>query len=109
MPLSIVRAVLGLLLTLFVPGFALNLVIFSDADRTERIALSSVMSISIVMIMALFLDMVLGVDLTARNMSAALVIFSAIFFGVFILMRKGALWKKIILEWVRGSISRVKK
>lgn len=79
MVLSIIRAVLGLILVLFIPGFALVLALYprkEDLETVERIALSSVLSIALTMLMALFLDMGLGIDYTDLNMVTALVIFT---------------------------------
>ncbi len=86
---STLRIIFGLLLTLFIPGFALTLTIFpKEINRIEKIALSCVLSIAIVMLMALFLDLALGVDTTAKNMVISLTSFSIIFFGVHIIQRK---------------------
>jgi uncharacterized membrane protein len=76
---DILRAVGGLALTLFIPGFALVMALYprkKDLDLIERIALSSVLSIAITLLMALFLDLVLGIDFTATNMIIALLGFS---------------------------------
>ena len=76
---SILRIVFGFLLTLFIPGFALMLVLYprrGDLGVVERIALSSVLSIAVTLLMALFLDLVLGVDFTAKNMVVSLSLFT---------------------------------
>lgn len=75
MILSILRIILGLLLTLLIPGFALTLALYprkEDIKIVERIALSSVLSIAITLLMALFLDLGLGIDFTAMNMVISL-------------------------------------
>jgi uncharacterized membrane protein len=76
---DIIRAVAGLALTLFIPGFALVMALYprkKDLEIVERIALSSVLSIAITLLMALFLDLVLGIDFTATNMVIALIGFT---------------------------------
>lgn len=67
---SFFRIILGFVLTLFLPGFAVGLVIFrkDKLDIIERLALSSALSIAITLLMALFLDLLLGISTTASNM-----------------------------------------
>jgi len=94
MVLEIVQAILGFFLTLFVPGYALVLALYpkkKDLEFIERIALSSVLSIAITLLMALFLDLVLGVDFTAVNMVIALVSFTVICF-IFWVIQTGGKW-----------------
>ncbi len=89
MVFSILRIVFGLLLTLFIPGFAVTLVVFPrDLGRVERVALSCVLSIATVLLTALLLDLVLGVDITAENMVVALLSLSAFFFLVYIILNR---------------------
>jgi uncharacterized membrane protein len=64
---EILRTIAGLILTLFIPGYALSLAFFpqkQDMDRSERIALSFALSIAGVMVTILFTDLVLGIDIT---------------------------------------------
>lgn len=58
-----VRAVLGLLLVLFLPGFIASYAFRRQADAVERIALSLVLSICLVVLASIFLGF-LGVPLT---------------------------------------------
>ena len=90
--IGVLRAISGLLITLFIPGFALTLALFPrkrDMKGIERIALSSVLSIAVTVLGALVLDRVLGIDYTALNMAAALLVFSIIFFVVYLMETKG--------------------
>ena len=65
-----IRAILGLILVLFLPGFTWTLVFFSN-DRqinvVERLALSFGLSIAIVTLSILALNIVLGVRITGTN------------------------------------------
>ena len=77
------RVILGFLLLLFVPGFALSLVIFprfSDIGMVERLAYSTVLSIGSVIALVLFMDVVLGVDTTPVNIIIVITVFSCFAF-----------------------------
>jgi uncharacterized membrane protein len=80
-------AVLGLLLITVVPGFFLSLIIFRDHKFTlvERICISSAINISLVIIIALLLDMVLGVDITAENVVKSLLVVTILSIFVWVL------------------------
>lgn len=72
------RIIFGLALTLFIPGFAITLMLFPRRMRpVERIAFSSVLSIATVLIVTLFIDLGLGVDTTAENIVIALLTVTA--------------------------------
>jgi uncharacterized membrane protein len=74
------RVIFGLLLTLFIPGYALTLALFpKNTSKTERIALGSVLSIALTLLTALTLDLGLGVDYTAENMIISLTALTIIF------------------------------
>lgn len=65
-----IRIVIGFLLFLFIPGFALSLAIFprlTDLSITDRIVYSTVLSISSGIASMVFLDMVLGFERTLEN------------------------------------------
>jgi uncharacterized membrane protein len=92
MVLEIIRAILGFLLVLFIPGYAFMLALYpkkKDLSFVERIALSSVSSIAITMLSALFLDMFLGIDLTAENVAGGLIAFSVICFALWLAQTRG--------------------
>lgn len=89
---GLLRAVFGFALTLFIPGYAFILALYpkkKDLGTIERIALSSVMSIAITLLLALFLDMVLGIDFTGENITAALLSFTAICLAAWLVQTKG--------------------
>ncbi len=64
------RVIAGLILILFIPGYALTWAFYPkkhDIATGERIALSFALSISGVMVSVLFIDLVLGIDTTPIN------------------------------------------
>lgn len=70
MILETLRVIAGLVLILFVPGYALTWAFYpqkQDITVSERVALSFALSISGVMLAVLFIDLVLGIDTTALN------------------------------------------
>ena len=70
--LSILRALLGILLVFFIPGFAWALVFFRHINVISRIFLSIGLSIAIVTLSLLFLNKLLGISIT--GFSAILII-----------------------------------
>lgn len=86
------RAVFGFALTMLIPGYAFMLAVYprrGDFRAAERLALSSVLSIAITVFMALFLDMFLGLDYTGENMTYALVSFTLVCLGVWLVRARG--------------------
>lgn len=77
MILELLRAIFGLVLVLFIPGYALTWAFYplrKDITDSERIALSFALSISGVMLWVLFIDLVLGIDTTPLNLVLAIII-----------------------------------
>jgi uncharacterized membrane protein len=74
-----VEVILGFTLLLFIPGFLLSLVFFpkiSDLQLMERLAYSTVLSIGSVLFCVLFMDLVLGIYTTQKNILIVLISFS---------------------------------
>src|SRR5665647_2054337 len=70
--IEVMRVVFGFLLLLFLPGFNLSLLFFprsSDLSIIDRLVYSTVLSISSVIALVLFMDVVLGVNTTPRNIT----------------------------------------
>lgn len=67
--LFILRAILGIILVFFLPGFAWTLVFFKgkQINVIERIALSFGLSIAVVTISILALNMLIGIRITGFN------------------------------------------
>lgn len=79
MILELLRAIFGLVLVLFIPGYALTWAFYperKDITDSERIALSFALSISGVMLWVLFIDLVLGIDTTPLNLVLAIIFLS---------------------------------
>jgi uncharacterized membrane protein len=73
------RIILGFFLLLFVPGFAISLVFYprpTDIGLIERLVYSTVLSIGSVIVLVLFMDVVLGMNTTPRNISIIICAFS---------------------------------
>ncbi|KQC03128.1 MAG: hypothetical protein APR53_00030 [Methanoculleus sp. SDB] len=79
--IGIVRAIVGIVLITFVPGFALSWAIFPRSDRVplvNRLALSFVLSIIGVIATVLFIDIVLGVETTTGNIVIAVILLTVL-------------------------------
>jgi uncharacterized membrane protein len=73
------RVILGLLLV-FIPGFALSLVIFprlTDLSIFDRLVYSAVLSIVSAIALVLFMDLVPGLEPTLENLTLVAGVFSA--------------------------------
>jgi len=78
-----IQAVLGYILVLFVPGYALSWALYTSRDEItfpQRMALSFVLSIASVMAAVLFADVYLGIDFTPVNI--VFIILGVTAFGV---------------------------
>ena len=85
---SLIKMIFGIALTLFIPGFALTLILFPTHMRlnvVERIALGSVLSIAILLLTAIFLDFGLGIDFTGMNMNIALISLTLLFILIWLI------------------------
>jgi len=71
--LPVIRAVLGIILVFFLPGFAWTLVFFRQINVIERIALSFGLSMAVIILSVLFLNMMVGGRITGFN-SALIII-----------------------------------
>lgn len=67
--LAIIRAILGIILVFFLPGFAWTLVFFKgkQINVVERITLSFGLSIAVVTISVLALNVLIGIKITGFN------------------------------------------
>ncbi len=61
------RAILGIVLMFFLPGFAWTLVFFRQITRLERFVLSVGLSIAIVTLSILALNVLVGIRITGFN------------------------------------------
>jgi uncharacterized membrane protein len=106
-PLETIKVILGLLLVLFIPGFALSWALFperSDISDIERLAYSFVLSLLSVMLGVLFVDTKLGLEVNTLNIAIVIgliVAFSLLAYCIQVIMRKRGV-KQNILGWVSG-------
>lgn len=82
-----ILAILGFLLVIILPGFSISLIIFKKDKFTllERLYISSAINIFLVIAVALVLDLVLGVDITAENMVKSLLVITLVSIFIWIL------------------------
>lgn len=105
-PLEVLRVIIGFILVLFIPGFALSWALFparEDLSDIERLAYSFVLSLLSVMLGVLFMDVKLGLEVTTVNILiviGCIVGGSAIIYGIQIaVIRSGLLkrwWQKLV-------------
>lgn len=77
--MAVIQAILGFFLILFIPGYAITLVLYPGSEELStfrRIALSVVFSMGAVILIVLFIDEVLAVNTTPLNIAGAILIFS---------------------------------
>ncbi|MBN2077021.1 MAG: DUF1616 domain-containing protein [Dehalococcoidales bacterium] len=63
----IIRAVIGIILVFFAPGFAWTLVLFKGINRIERLVLSFALSLALVTLSILGLNTVVNMRITGLN------------------------------------------
>jgi uncharacterized membrane protein len=73
-----VRALLGLTLVFFLPGFAWTLVFFNKINLFERIVLSLGLSIAVVTLSILAFNLLLGVSISGLNSLLIIVVITII-------------------------------
>ncbi len=82
------QSIYGLILILITPGFAFICALFprnEDLPFIERIALSFVFSVAMVMLSSLFVDNVIGIDTTGVNILITLMTMTLIFVMIWII------------------------
>tara|TARA_Y100000310_G_C20606168_1_gene775581 strand:+ start:526 stop:870 length:345 start_codon:yes stop_codon:yes gene_type:complete len=80
MILEILRAIVGILFGLFIPGFLLSLILFKKIDILERIALAIGLSIAIDVLVGLFL----GANKTMKEITGGITELNVWLYLVFI-------------------------
>ena len=85
--LSTVRAVLGVILVFFVPGFAWTLVFFNRINIIERIALSIGLSIAVVTLSIIVLNMLFGMSINGANSLLIIIVITIIALVLYVLKR----------------------
>lgn len=72
--LPIIRAILGFILVLFLPGFVWTFVFFRQINVIERVALSFGLSIATVTLSLLLLNKLIGLRITGFNSALVIVV-----------------------------------
>jgi hypothetical protein len=78
--LGVLRVILGFLLLVFIPGFALSLVIFprlTDMSILDRLVYAAVLGITSAIAFVVFMAVVPGLEPTLENLTLVAVVFSA--------------------------------
>lgn len=63
----VIRAVIGIILVFFAPGFTWSLVLFEQIDHLERLVLSFALSLALVTLSILGLNAVINMRITGLN------------------------------------------
>ncbi|MFC2020314.1 DUF1616 domain-containing protein [Chloroflexota bacterium] len=65
--LPVIRAILGVILVFFLPGFAWTLIFFKEIKVLERITVSFALSIAVVTLSLIFATRLSGIGITGSN------------------------------------------
>ena len=82
-----VRAIIGFILVLFVPGFAWTLILFSRVNIIERIVLSFGLSIAGVTLSIVVMHLLFGVRITGATSLLAIIVITVIPLAIYFLKR----------------------
>ncbi|MFC1874074.1 hypothetical protein ACFLYX_02095 [Chloroflexota bacterium] len=82
-----VRAVLGVLLVMFLPGFAWTLVFFRQLRVLERMVVSFGLSVAVVTLSLFSINLLLGVKITGLNSVLAIIILTIVPVAIYYLIR----------------------
>ena len=63
----VIRAIIGIVLVFFAPGFAWTLVLFKQITRLERLVLSFALSVALVTLSTLGLNIMINMRITGLN------------------------------------------
>lgn len=83
-----IRIIFGFLMVLLIPGFLVSLIFYpgrSDISIVERLVYSAILSIGSVITGILFMDVVLGIDSTARNIVIGISVFCVFLIVIWII------------------------
>ncbi|MFC2007430.1 DUF1616 domain-containing protein [Chloroflexota bacterium] len=73
-----IRAILGVILVFFLPGFTWTLVLFKQINVIERIALSIGLSIAMVALVIIALNVLFGIKITGGNSLLIIIVLTVI-------------------------------
>lgn len=99
-----IQAIFGLILILFIPGYAVSYVLYPQKNEMpviQRLGLSMILSIILVVLIALFIDEGLAFNTTPQNLVAAILIFSII---AALLWKIECIWQKKVFPLFMGNL-----
>ena len=74
----VIRAILGVIIMFFLPGFAWSLVFFKGLNVFERVVLSIGLSVAIVSVSILALNKIMGIRITGVNSLLIIIVITVI-------------------------------
>lgn len=83
----VIRAILGVILVFFLPGFAWTLVFFKKLNVIERIALSIGLSIATVTLSILVLNVLFDLKINGANALVTIIVITVIPLAIYFLRR----------------------
>jgi len=83
----VLRAILGFILVLFIPGFAWTLVFFRQIRVLERVVLSFALSMAIVTLSALFVNKLIGARINGFNSVLIIIVVTILPVAIYYLNR----------------------
>ncbi len=85
--LLVIRAILGVILVFFLPGFAWTLVFFRKVNIIERVALSIGLSIALVTLSIIVLNVILGIRISGFNALIIIIVIIIIPLAIYFLRK----------------------
>ena len=85
--LGIIRAILGVILVFFLPGFAWSLVIFKNVNIIERIAISIGISIAMTTLVILVLNVLFNMKITGISSLVTIIVLTIIPAAIYLIRR----------------------
>lgn len=85
--IPVIRAILGVILVFFLPGFAWTLVFFRKVNIIERAAISIGLSIALVTLSILVLNVLFDIRISGLNAIVTIIVITIIPAGIYFLRR----------------------
>jgi uncharacterized membrane protein len=85
--IPVLRAIAGIIIVFFVPGFAWTLALFNRINNAERIALSIGISIATVTLSVLALNLLFKIQITGTNALITIAVITALGLAIYLVKR----------------------
>jgi uncharacterized membrane protein len=85
--LLVIRAIVGIVLVFFLPGFAWTLVFFKKINIIERIALSVGLSVALVTLSVIVFNVVLNISINGLNALIIIIVITIIPLAIYFLRK----------------------